>query len=137
MDNRKRYSGVLVKTKNKVLLCKRNNKGELPGEWSIPSGKIEQGESPVLAARREMYEETNIVLDGNIELIGMLGKSTRDGQKYKGLLYVYLNKQDEENLPDLEEAIDGHEHVACGYFTKENLPKPLGTQLKELILKIV
>lgn len=137
MDNRKRYSGVLVKTKNKVLLCKRNNKGELPGEWSIPSGGIKEGESPVLAAKREYYEETNIVLDGNLELIGMLGKSTRDGQKYKGLLYVYLNNQDEENLPDLEEAVDGDEHTECSFFSRNELPKPLGSQLKELIMKII
>ena len=40
----KRYVGVLVKHNDSVLLCKRNNKGSLPGVWSIPAGKLEDGE---------------------------------------------------------------------------------------------
>jgi mutator protein MutT len=56
----KRYVGVLVKVGEEVLLCKRNSKGSLPGEWSIPAGSIEEGESPEQAALREVQEETGI-----------------------------------------------------------------------------
>ena len=68
MDNFKRYSGVLVKHKNKVLLCKRNKKESLPNQWSIPSGKIEKNETPLDAAFREFKEETDINLPKNIDL---------------------------------------------------------------------
>ena len=44
MEN-KRYAGVLVKCDNKILLCKRNNLGSYPGMWSIPGGKMEEGET--------------------------------------------------------------------------------------------
>lgn len=136
MKNKNRYSGVLVNVKNKCLLCKRNNNGELPGEWSIPSGKIEKGESPITSAKREYYEETNNHLTGDLTLVSMIFRKTRDGQKDKGLLYVFLSKQDEEILPNLNKAKDGSEHTECGFFTKNELPTPIGNQLKELILKI-
>ena len=41
MKNMKRYSGVVVRCGDEVLLCKRNNNKELPGVWSIPAGKID------------------------------------------------------------------------------------------------
>jgi hypothetical protein len=44
---------------------------------------------------------------------------------------------DEEVLPDLDNAPDGDEHIQCGYFTVDNLPSPLGNELKEIILKVL
>lgn len=137
MENKKRYSGVLVKVKNKCLLCKRNNKGELPGEWSIPSGGIKKGESPVTAAIREFYEETNLQIESGLNLVGMLTRKTRDGKNAKGLLYVFLSEQELEQLPELDKAKDGSEHTKCDFFDKNNLPTPLGNDLKELISKFI
>ena len=45
--------------------------------------------------------------------------------------------QEKELLPDIENAKDGHEHKECNYFTKNNLPNPIGSQLEELILRII
>ncbi len=33
------------------------------GVWSFPGGKLEAGESPLVAATRELYEETGVVAD--------------------------------------------------------------------------
>jgi hypothetical protein len=44
---------------------------------------------------------------------------------------------DEEVNPDLELASDGSEHTECGYFTYEELPSPIGDQLKKLIGNIL
>jgi len=133
---KKRYSGIIVKSNNKVLLCKRNNEGSLPGEWSIPGGKLEIDETPIDGATREFYEETNIEITKPITLCGALKRYTRDGETVKGLMYTFLMETDSELIPDLEKAKDGSEHTECGYFTKDNLPKPLGEQLEKLI-KIV
>jgi 8-oxo-dGTP pyrophosphatase MutT (NUDIX family) len=31
--------------------------------WQFPGGKLEQGENPEEAAKREIFEETNLVVD--------------------------------------------------------------------------
>jgi 8-oxo-dGTP pyrophosphatase MutT (NUDIX family) len=134
----KRYSGVLVKHNDEVLMCKRNNKGTLPGVWSIPAGGIDNGETPYNAAIREFYEETNIKIDNDINFIGILTRTNRSGKKIKGLLYVFLMESDEKIIPDLKNAKDGDEHIGCSYFNRETLPnEDENDQLCKLILKIL
>jgi 8-oxo-dGTP pyrophosphatase MutT (NUDIX family) len=41
-----------------VLLLRRDNSGDHPGTWALPSGKIKSGETPEKAALRECLEET-------------------------------------------------------------------------------
>ena len=74
MGEFKRYSGVLVKHKNKVLLCKRSKEETLPGQCSIPSGKIESGEIPLEDAWREFKEERDIQLPKKLDLMGLINK---------------------------------------------------------------
>jgi 8-oxo-dGTP diphosphatase len=54
--------GLVFNKRNQVLLIKRNQAPAL-GLWSIPGGKLEAGESLVEACRREMYEETNLIVE--------------------------------------------------------------------------
>lgn len=133
----KRYAGILVRHNNKVLLCKRNNKGTLPGEWSLPGGSLEEGENPAEGAMREFFEETHHEVNKPINLCGMIERYTRDGQKIKGLMYVFCMDSDEEIHPDLENAKDGDEHTDYGYFGLEDLPNPLGDKLKKIIETIL
>ena len=49
---KRRYAGVVVKCKDKVLLAKRNNLGSFPGMWSIFGGKVEENEDTKDAAKR-------------------------------------------------------------------------------------
>lgn len=134
----KRYTGVLVKVGDEVLLCKRSNKGSLPGVWSIPAGKIEDEESPSAAAKREFFEETNNDINGSLKLIGFVNRSSRDGSEYRGLMYVFLYEPKDRVIPDLDNAKDGDEHTECGYFTLENLPfEDKNDQLFKLIQNIL
>ena len=134
----KRYTGVLVKVGDEVLLCKRSNKGSLPGVWSIPAGKIEDEESPSAAAKREFFEETNNDINGSLKLIGFVNRSSRDGSEYRGLMYVFLYEPKDRVIPDLDNAKDGDEHTECGYFTLENLPfEDKNDQLFKLVQNIL
>jgi 8-oxo-dGTP diphosphatase len=139
MEN-KRYVGVMVKCKDKVLLCKRNNLGLFPGMWSIPGGKLEENETPMEGAKREFLEETDVnINDKEITFIGLIPRHTRDGKKVKGLMYVYLLEVEEPIIPDLVNAIDGEEHTESGYFTLDEInPETSGDyfhRLAEIILK--
>lgn len=139
MEN-KRYVGVMVKCKDKVLLCKRNNLGSFPGMWSIPGGKLEENETPMDGAKREFLEETDVnINDKEVTFIGLIPRHTRDGKKVKGLMYVYLLEVEEPIIPDLVNAIDGEEHTDSGYFTLDEIkPETSGDyfhRLAEIILK--
>lgn len=122
MSEFKRYSGVLAKYKNEVLLCKRAKKESLPFQWSVPSGGIEKDENPVDAALREFKEETNIKLEKKLDLIGIINKYKNDKKTKKGLVYIFQYNSDKKLIPNLEKAKDGFEHSECGYFNKKNLP---------------
>ena len=52
-------AGILFVTKNdrRVLLVRRSDLGDHAGEWGIPGGKQEDGETLPEAARRECAEE--------------------------------------------------------------------------------
>ena len=129
----KKYAGIIVRCNNKVLLCKRNAEGSLPGFWSCPGGKMEEGETSKEAAIREFMEETDLSIFGEVKFIGAIKRYTRDGKELKGLMYCYLLDVEEEIYPDLDNAKDGDEHTECGYFLKEDIPKPITKQFEKLI----
>lgn len=129
----KKYAGIIVRCNNKVLLCKRNAEGSLPGFWSCPGGKMEEGETSKEAAIREFMEETDLSVYGEVNFIGAIKRYTRDGKDLKGLMYCYILDVEEELYPDLDRAIDGDEHTECGYFGKDELPSPITKQFEKLI----
>jgi len=136
--NTKRYAGVVVKCRDKVLLCKRNSQGSFPGMWSIPAGKLEENETTQEGAKREFFEETAIDIDSvDLKFIGLVPRSTRDGKKVKGLMYVYLYEVDKEIIPDLENAIDGEEHTECGYFNLKNIFLEITGTYLYMLLEII
>jgi 8-oxo-dGTP diphosphatase len=61
---------ILLNSNNQVLLLLRDNKIDIPfpNMWDIPGGKVEGGESPEQALRREMMEEMSINNLGEINL---------------------------------------------------------------------
>jgi ADP-ribose pyrophosphatase YjhB (NUDIX family) len=129
----KKYGGIIVRANNKVLLCKRNSDGSLPGHWSCPAGSIKNGESTLEGAMREFMEETDLPLLNVPKFCGIIKRTNRDGTKPKGMLYCYLYDIDEEIYPDLDSAKDGDEHTECGYFGKDELPLPMTEQFNKLL----
>ena len=65
---------ILLNSNNEVLLLLRDNKIDIPfpNMWDIPGGKVEDGESPEQAVRREMMEEMSIKNLGQINLFKIL-----------------------------------------------------------------
>lgn len=61
----KNYSDIiLINEHGEILILLRSNLDDFhSGTWSLPGGKIEEGETPLEGAVRELSEETNINLD--------------------------------------------------------------------------
>jgi 8-oxo-dGTP diphosphatase len=53
-------AGILVE-EGKVLLTQRKPGAHLAGAWELPGGKVEPGEDPRAALRRELHEELGIL----------------------------------------------------------------------------
>lgn len=53
-------AGLIVKD-GKLLVCQRTRHQTMPLKWEFPGGKIEEGEQPRDALRRELEEELGIV----------------------------------------------------------------------------
>ena len=130
------YSGVILKYKDKCLLCKRNGEDSHPNQWFIPTGKIERGETPREAAVRELYEETDFELSENdIDFIGTI-PTIDNHESNNDFIYVFISELSDEILPDLDAASDGHEHSKCGYFTlKETKKLGLESNLRTILKK--
>lgn len=82
LENEKRFDrivtggiGVVVNSEAEVLFIKQRN-GPYAGNWLLPGGGIEYGETALNAAKREVMEETGIkVVDGKfIAIYEMIGE---------------------------------------------------------------
>lgn len=56
----KRVVAALIMKDGKVLVCQRTRHQTMPLKWEFPGGKIEEGEQPRDALRRELDEELGI-----------------------------------------------------------------------------
>jgi len=52
-------AGLILKDDN-ILICQRTRHQTMPLKWEFPGGKIEEGEQPRDALRRELEEELGI-----------------------------------------------------------------------------
>lgn len=92
MKQEKSCGCIVINDKNKVLLVHSNK-----GHWGFPKGHMEEGETEIQTAKREVREETNIDVEViekyrytqkyNVnedivkEVVLFLGKSLEDNQK--------------------------------------------------------
>ncbi len=56
----KRVVAALIFREEKILVCQRTRHQTMPLKWEFPGGKIEAGEQPRDALRRELNEELGI-----------------------------------------------------------------------------
>lgn len=64
--------GAVVLERNRILLVRRG-KEPMKGEWSIPGGALELGETLKAAVRREVLEETGLEIETR-EIVEVLDK---------------------------------------------------------------
>ena len=46
----------------RILACQRKKSARYPLKWEFPGGKLEPGESPLQAMKRELHEELGIIV---------------------------------------------------------------------------
>ena len=73
--------GGIVVHDNRVLLVQRGTE-PLKGQWSIPGGLIDVGETLREAVIREVHEETGLTVEP-IELVELLDRIHREGERVR------------------------------------------------------
>lgn len=123
--------GVVVIREDRVLLIRR---GQAPwlGEWSIPGGAQELGETVAEAAHREVAEETGIAIDirGLIDVVDAIQQDEADRTRMHytlvDLLAVWKSGKPRP----------GDDAAALEWVSFERLESlPIWTRTREIILK--
>ena len=125
--------GCVVFDKGKVLLIKHNE-----GHWDLPKGHIEEGETEVQTAIREVKEETNVDVEVNEKYRYVTGYSPMEGV-WKEVVYFPATKKS-DNLIAQESEVQIVEWVelneAVERITFDNTRKVLKQAIEDLkILK--
>lgn len=94
--------GVVVNGEGRVLLVSQHGTS-----WSLPKGHLEEGETPLVAARREIHEESGVT---RLEFVRPLGSYSRhrlgaDGGEDRSELktiHLFLFRTDVTELAPLD-----------------------------------
>lgn len=133
----KESAGIIVKVKDKCLVCQRASENTEPGKWAIPMGGIEPNEDPKEAAYREFIEEMGVEITDDIVSVGKINRYNKFGVQ-KSILHVFLYETNQKVIPNLENAIDGFEHSQCQYMGKNEISELyMSNGIKELLLNFL
>lgn len=70
----KRVVAALIWRGGQILICQRTKHQPMPLKWEFPGGKIEEGEQPRDALRRELDEELGITAAIGDEVVRLVHK---------------------------------------------------------------
>src|SRR3989441_1533848 len=121
--------GAIIVKGGGVLLVKRGHE-PVTGEWSIPGGVLELGETVRQGVAREALEETGLTVEP-LELLGVFDRVVRDLDERTLYHYVLIDFLCQRVSGELCAAGDADE---ARWFSAEELAKlPLAKDTAEVI----
>ncbi|MEC0176950.1 NUDIX hydrolase [Paenibacillus favisporus] len=113
---------------NRVLMQKRSDNGQ----WGFPGGFMDLGESVQDTARREIYEETGLILE-ELKLFGIYSgpqydKTFSNGDQVSLVLISFVCNQYSGELVESNE-----ESIQNKFYSLKELPENIFTEHKMLI----
>ena len=123
--------GAVVIQENRVLLIRRGQP-PLLGEWSLPGGVLECGETLREAVAREAREETGLLIETG-EMLGVYERVIRDDERRVRYHYVLLDFLCRPVGGDLKAGSDAAD---ARWFTRDELPAlNLAYDANDVVLK--
>ena len=123
--------GAVIVKDGRALLIKRGQP-PLLGEWSLPGGVLECGESLLEAAIREAREETGLTVEV-VEMLGVYERVIRSDDGRVRYHYVLIDFLCRPVVGELKASSDAAE---AGWFTRDELPAlELAYDANDVVLK--
>jgi 8-oxo-dGTP pyrophosphatase MutT (NUDIX family) len=114
--------GICRSGDGRVLLVRASRHSNVPGRWFLPGGGLEHGEAPLDGLRRELAEETGLVL-GEATLRGVLSDTwdRPDGTCVHTVRIIYsIERWDGDLVAEADGSSDAVNWVSAADF--DSLP---------------
>jgi len=122
---------VILKYNDKILLGKRKG-SHGHGEWCFPGGHLELNETIEECGKRELLEETGIIIKSQ----------SINNQHYTNDIFIkekkhYITLYEKYNVDELliPKLIEPEKCFEWGWFAINNLPEPLFLCVKNYLIK--
>ena len=114
---------IFIEKNERFLFLKRHNTGCYDGYWCLPTGRVEEGEAPIAAAKRETLEEVGLVIEPKFrttvcaKVPDVLSKTKED---YEDLCFFFSGE-----LSGYAKNCEPEKHNELQWFSLKNLPSPI------------
>jgi diadenosine hexaphosphate hydrolase (ATP-forming) len=89
--------GIILNAKREIALVKNG-----PSFWGFPKGHVDPGEDALSAARREITEETGLILVTFLLDLGSYRRMGGSGMAEPKLIHMFLFSTEEEQLAPID-----------------------------------
>ena len=114
---------VLRDDDGRVLLHLRAGTGWMDGHWAVPAGHVEAGESVLVAARREAFEEVGVTIDATgLSPLCVMHRTGGNGDPIDERVDFFFTAERWTGEPRLMEP---DKSAAIGWFALDDLPDPV------------
>ena len=120
---------VFIRGAPLILLLIQRAEPPFAGEWALPGGFVEEGETVAAAAARELAEETGIQAR-DLRLLGVYSAPGRDPRGWT-VSVAYVHELDAELAVK-----GGDDAAAAGWFEVDGLP-PLAFDHAEIVTEAI
>lgn len=120
--------GVVCVQDGHILLGKRHPDIDGGGQWGLPGGSVEWGESWEAAGRREVREETGIIGLQNYRFLTAKADYRPEDAKHNAIIFVRFDAKGNATVKEPDKCLE------WGWYLLDKLPEgPMFLALRELL----